>query len=234
MRKFVYGKTKYKYHLDLQKRKTFSLSINPSMAIILKAPLDAGKKEVEKFLEKKAFWIDKQLNFFANFKKTRIKKEYVSGESFLYLGRRYMLKVHKSKEDRVVLRKGRLTILSSKPKNQQFNKELLDRWFNTRMNKIFVERLKEVLQKFDYKFVPEIKIRKMSKRWGSYHNNSKIIINPLLIHATKSQIDYVFIHELCHVEHKNHSKKFYGLLKRKCPKWELEKQQLENLIFNEF
>jgi len=234
MRKFVYGKTKYKYHLDLRKRKTFALSINPNMAIILKAPLDVGEKEVEKFLEKKAFWIDKQLNFFANFKKTRTKKEYISGESFLYLGRRYMLKVYKSKEDRVALRKGRLTILSSKPKSQQFNKELLDEWFDTKMNKIFVERLKEILQKFDYKFVPEIKIRKMSKRWGSYHNDSKIIINPLLIHATKSQIDYVFIHELCHVEHKNHSKEFYGLLKRKCPKWELEKQQLENLIFNEF
>ncbi len=234
MRKFIYGKTEYKYHLDLGKRKTFALSISPSMAIILKAPLDVGKKEAEKFLEKKAFWIDKQLKFFANFKKTKAKKEYISGEAFLYLGRRYMLKVYKSKEDKVIIRKGRLTILSSKPKNQKFNKELLNEWFEIKMNKVFMERLEEILQKFKYKFVPEIKIRKMSKRWGSYHSDDKIILNPLLIHATKSQIDYVLIHELCHVKHKNHSKEFYGLLKRKCPKWELEKERLENLIFNEF
>lgn len=234
MKKFVYGKTEYKYHLDLERRKTFALSISPSMAIILKAPLDVGKKEAEKFLEKKAFWIDKQLKFFANFKKTKSKKEYISGESFLYLGRRYMLKVYKSKDNKVVLRKGKLTILSSKSKNQKFNKELLDEWFFVKMNKVFIERLEEVLRRFNYNFVPELKIRKMSKRWGSYHSNNKIILNPLLIHATKSQIDYVLMHELCHAEHKNHSKEFYDSLKSVCPKWEIEKQRLENLIFNEF
>ncbi len=234
MKKFIYGKTEYKYILDLQNRKTFALTISPSMDIILKAPLGVNEAEAEKFLEKKAFWIDKQLKFFSNFKKRKIEKEYISGESFLYLGRRYMLKVLKSDDDKVVLRKGKITILSTKPKNQKFNKELLDEWFEAKMKKVYVERLEVILQNFNYNFVPELKIRKMSKRWGSYHSDGKIILNSLLIHASKKQIDYVISHELCHVKHKKHNRKFYNLLEQKFPKWELEKNKLENLIFNEF
>ncbi len=234
MKKFIYGKTEYKYFLDLQKRKTFALVISPSMDIILKAPFDIKKKEAEKFLEKKVFWIDKQLKFFANFKKTKSKKEYIPGESFLYLGRRYMLKIYKSKEDKVVLRKGKLTILSSKSKNQKFNKELLKEWFEGKMKKVYTERLGVVLQNFEYASIPKLKIRKMAKRWGSYYSGGKIILNTLLIHATKKQIDYVISHELCHIKYRKHNKEFYDLLEKKFPKWEMEKQKLENLIFNEF
>ncbi|MCK5589313.1 MAG: M48 family metallopeptidase [Candidatus Pacebacteria bacterium] len=234
MKKFIYGKSEYKYYLDKQERKTFALIISPSMSIILKTPLETKNKEINDFLKRKVFWIDKQLDFFKNFKKKVSKKEYVSGESFLYLGRRYMLKVEKSKNNKVFLKQGKIFIFSNKLKDQKFNKELLDKWFKEKMEKVFQERFEEILKKFDYDFAPELKTRKMSKRWGSYHSNGKVILNPLLIHATKKQIDYVITHELCHVKHQNHSKDFYGLMKQKFSKWELEKQKLENLIFNEF
>lgn len=234
MKKFIYGKKEYDYHLDLHERKSFALSINPSMAIILKAPLKTKNKEVESFLKRKVFWIDKQLDFFKNFKRKVSKKEYISGESFLYLGRRYMLKIVKSEKNKVSLKQGKIFIFSVAPENQDLNKKLLDGWFKKKIDKVFNERFEIVLSKFDYNFTPELKVRKMSKRWGSYHTSKKVILNPLLIHGTKRQIDYVLTHEFCHIEHKNHSREFYNLMKKKFPKWELEKEKMENLIFNEF
>ncbi len=232
MRKIKIGQTEYQYFLEKQKRKTFALTISPNMSINVKAPVESKMSEIEKFLRKKVLWIDKQLHFFALFKKEKVEKEYISGESFLYLGRRYMLKVEQSNEERVVLQRGRINAFV-RNKKQENVKELLDRWFKKRAETIFNQRLKEVLQKFDYDFVPELKMRKMSKRWGSYHSAGKIILNPLLIHARKQSIDYVITHELCHVVHKNHSKAFYTLLEEKFPYWENEKNKLEILIFSE-
>ena len=67
----------------------------------------------------------------------------------------------------------------------------------------------------------------MKKRWGSFLNKNKILLNPKLIHVSKECIDYVIVHELCHLAHKNHDKKFFDLLNKKYPKWERVKEKLE-------
>jgi hypothetical protein len=67
----------------------------------------------------------------------------------------------------------------------------------------------------------------MQKRWGSCIRGKSIVLNPLLIHASKDCIDYVITHELCHVKYKNHDKRFFKLLNSKYPKWEKVKNKLE-------
>ena len=84
-----------------------------------------------------------------------------------------------------------------------------------------------MLKKFDYKNIPRLEIRNMKKRWGSFLNKDKIFLNPKLIHVSKDCIDYVIIHELCHIKYKNHDKKFFNLLKDKYPKWKRVKDKLE-------
>lgn len=235
MKKFTYGKTEYTYHLDQHKRKSFALTIHPNQSITLKAPLVATDNDIDTFLKKKSLWIDKQINFFKQFKNVSREKEFVSGEKFLYLGRRYMLKVQKSDIDDVSLRSGRLMVSTSqKISDTDHIKSLLDSWFLNRSKIIFNEQFVKMMEKFDYDFVPELVTRKMSKRWGSYHVKGKIILNPILIHATKKSIDYVITHELCHAKHHNHSKEYYNFLDSKFPNWKLEKQKLETLIFNDF
>lgn len=234
MNKLTYDKKEYRYDLEHRKRKTFALTITPSMDISVKVPLGVRLVDVEKFLIKKIFWIDKQLSFFSQFKQKTRKKEYISGEGFLYLGKRYMLIVDKTKEGGVKIIRGKLEVSTTAPKNKRKTKELLDKWFRERARLIFTERLHEVLQNFNYDFVPELKLRKMTRRWGSYNSKGSVLLNTMLIHATKRQIDYVITHELCHEVHKNHSKDFYKLMEQKFPKWEVEKEKLEKLIFNDF
>ncbi|EKE21685.1 MAG: hypothetical protein ACD_7C00154G0004 [uncultured bacterium] len=226
--KFIYGKYKYEYNLILEKRKTFSLSVYPDMKIVLRAPNKMDSNEIEKFLKKKWLWLERQLQFFAQFQGKRVQRDYISGESFLYLGRQYKLIVEKSKDDYVSLQKGRLIIYTKgNLRDSARNKKLLDKWYRDKIEKVFNERLDEIVKKFDYNFDFKLVVRKMNKRWGSYAKNQTISLNPSLINASKKCIDYVITHELCHVKYHSHNKNFLRLLNRKFPNWEKVKEELE-------
>lgn len=229
-KEFVYGNYRYDYELLKQDRKTLSLTVRPDMGIIVKCPHHAEDERIDQFLKRKWFWLTKQLRFFEKFQKKVYKREYISGESFMYLGRQYTLLVRRGKK-RVVLDKGKLLVYTDEGvSNGQTNKKLLEEWFAQRAKVIFEQRLNEVFERFDYPKAPQLVIRKMDKRWGSFIGDHKIILNPRLIESSKDCIDYVITHELCHIRYRNHDKRFYGLLKAKMPDWEKRKMKLEGIL----
>jgi predicted metal-dependent hydrolase len=228
MHKFTYGTFTYEYQLIQEKRKTLSLTVMPDMSIIVKCPQKTEVEYVEAFLQKKWFWLQKQLNFFKKFQKKVYKKEYISGESFLYLGRQYQLIVKKDKEDRVVLQNGKLVFFTTRSVDDGVYTRLhLTSWYSGKAREVFKDRYEEIFKNFDYDHKLRLEIKKMQKRWGSYVRGRSIILNPLLVHASKDCIDYVITHELCHMKYKNHDKDFYKLLRSKYPKWEKVKEKLE-------
>lgn len=228
MREFIFGTFVYEYQLLKQDRKTLSLTITPDLRIILKCPLRTDNERIENFLQKKWFWLEKQLSFFKKYQRKIYEKEYISGESYLYLGRQYKLIVRRGKEDLVTLTRGLLTVYTTKEvENSRYNKKLINAWYEKKTEIIFRDRLTEMLKKFEYKNIPALTIREMKKRWGSFINKNKIILNPKLIHTSKECIDYVIIHELCHFSFKNHNSKFWQLLSEKYPRWEKVKVKLE-------
>lgn len=226
MNKFFFGNYFIDYKLIKSNRKTLSLTVTPGLDIILKCPENVTNERIEKFLKNKWFWIQDQINFFKKFKVKNHIKEYVSGESFLYLGRQYKLTIQSSENESITLQKGRIFI-NTNNKNPENIKNIINNWFLTRAKYIFKERYNKVFENFNYNFKPKLVIRSMKKRWGSFLKNDKIILNPLLIHASKDCIDYVIAHELCHMKYKNHNKFFYNLLNSKYPNWEKIKEKLE-------
>ncbi|MCK5061983.1 M48 family metallopeptidase [Candidatus Parcubacteria bacterium] len=224
---FKYGSYSYEYYLVRQERLTISLIVQPSLRIVLKCPANCSDEKIQKFLKNKWKWLEKQLLYFRKFK-NKNKKEYISGESFLYLGRQYKLYIKKVEKDDVKLKFGRILLHTTKrTDNKKYNKKLLKNWYGQRAFKIFGDQYIKVLKNFDYDFETKLIIRKMNKRWGSFLNHKKIILNPVLIQAPKECIDYVITHELCHMKYKNHDKKFYDLLKSKIKNWEEVKEKLE-------
>ena len=136
--------------------------------------------------------------------------------------------VKKDKKASVSLAKNQIHITTTKSVNESDNnKRLLERWYEERTKIILAEQLKKVFKNFDYKQMPDLIIRKMEKRWGSYLKNGKIILNPELIKASKDCIDYVIIHELCHVKYKKHDKHFFKMMDSKIPNWGKIKEKLE-------
>lgn len=228
MKKFIYGSFSCDYELQLQNRKTISATVYPDLSIIVRAPNAATEEKIEKFLKKKWFWIEKQLNFFKNHKSKIYRREYVSGEGFLYLGKQYRLVIKCSKKNIIILTKKDIILYS---KNGIFmptySKAILKEWYKKEIQRVFKERLLRNIKLFSGQNTPILTIQEMKKRWGSFIGNGQIVLNPKLIHASEDCIDYVIIHELCHMIYRNHGKDFYSLLEKKCPGWQKVKDKLE-------
>lgn len=230
MKEFIFGKYIYEYELIKQNRKTLSLTVKPNLKIVLKCPQDTPQEKIENFLQRKWFWLEKQLSFFKKYKRKVYDREYISGEGFFYLGKQYKLTIRKGKEDKIQLEKGKLFVFTTKDvSNGRHNKRLLDLWLENRIHEIFNHRFTEMLTRFNYKTAPTLAIREMKKRWGSFTLNGRILLNPKLIHTPKECIDYVIVHELCHLQHKNHNSRFWKFLEEKFPKWEKTKDKLETI-----
>lgn len=229
-KEFIFGSFVYCYDLIKQDRKTLSLTVTPDLRICVKCPHKAEDERIELFLKKKWFWIEKQLKFFGKYQRKEYKKEYISGESFHYLGRQHQLVVRRAQEDKVSLLRGVLMVYTTKPvSNGAYTKKLISGWYVEKTNMVFNERFEKMKEKFDYNKMPSLAVRDMKRRWGSYLSKNKIVLNPRLIYMSKDCIDYVIVHELCHAKYKNHDKKYFALLDKKYPKWKKVKEKLETL-----
>lgn len=226
---FQYGKHTYQYTLFREDRKTLALTVTPDLEIIVRSSKKTPLKKVEDFLSRKWIWLEKQLKYFKQMKKNPSSKEYVSGESFYYLGRQYQLVVKRGQGTGVKLMRGKFLLETNQgTRNSKANKTILYNWFSNRAQSVFQERLEHVFPRFEYICdLPSIEIKRMPKRWGSFLGKEKIVLHSGLIHASKDCIDYVISHELCHFRYKNHTQAFYRLLGEKCPSWSSVKEKLE-------
>lgn len=185
--------------------------------------------EIKKVVLKKSRWIIKQQNYFEQFLPKTPEREYVSGETHHYLGKGYLLKIRPGAENSVKLKGGCFNVTYHGENSQEITKNLLAKWYYQHAEKKFYALADAVFQKFKEFEIeqPNLEIRRMAKRWGSCHKNGKIIINPEIVKAPTKCIEYVIIHEMCHLVQFNHNKKFYNLLSQKMPNWERWKKRLE-------
>ena len=155
-------------------------------------------------------------------------KQYISGETFTFLGRSYALKVVPSPNIGVAI-EGDYLVANVILNTPIAVKTLLEFWYNEQANKILKERFeirRKEAEKTGLKFVGKLSIKKAKSRWGSCSSRGNIALNPILIHASTECIDYVIWHELCHLKELNHSPKFYKLLASLVPNWKEYKKKL--------
>jgi predicted metal-dependent hydrolase len=226
MNTFSYGKKEIGYELQFSERKTLGITVYPDMNVVVNAPVNVSREKVQEEVKSKARWILKQLRTFEKYQPLSKPKDFVSGETHLYLGRQYLLKVEKAADNQVKL-KGKY--LRVKTRNKKKTEELVNDWYRFKAQIHFNTILKDLLPEFekhDLK-IRELYIRKMEKRWGSCTTDGVITLNLYLIKAPKRCIEYVILHELCHLVHHNHDADFYRLLNSKLPNWQRWKAKLE-------
>jgi predicted metal-dependent hydrolase len=133
--------------------------------------------------------------------------------------------------NKVKIEHGKIKVSSTSLNNLHL-KNLVDDWYKNKAIEIFNSRLEECIKigaKAGINYKNKITLRSMKTRWGSCSSEPKITLNPKLISLSKDFIDYVIIHELCHIKEHNHSQAFYKLLKFLLPDWEQRKEKL-NLV----
>ena len=224
-----YGATIIDYDIEFAQRKTLSICVNPDCTVCLKAPVDATLEQIQQKVHKRASWILKQKRFFESFGTSTTKRQYISGESHLYLGRQYMLRVKESNVNAVHYQNNIIEIECRHKKDAGI---LLQTWYRQRANIKFQEYAQPIIEQFSvYGVKPQsLSIKKMDKRWGYCTIDGHITLNPRLICAPRCCIEYVITHELCHLIYRSHNKEFYALLTKEMPHWEKWKNKLERIM----
>lgn len=218
------------FHLSYSKRKSLEIAVYPDRSVSVKAPLEADETSVMQYVHKRARWIKRQLCYFAQFEPRTQTRRFVGGESHLYLGRKYRLKIRQCASERVLLKHGFFHI--NTPDDQPAHiARLLEQWYRHRAEVYFSRVLEECWQRYHFqkKAVqkPALKIRSMKTRWGSLSRKSSMTLNLELIKVPRECIEYVVVHELCHLLHHNHGKGFYNMLESILPDWVERKHKLE-------
>jgi predicted metal-dependent hydrolase len=227
----AYGTTTIHYELIYARRKTLAIHVYPDGAVEVKAPLETPLDQIERLVLKRAAWIVRQQRQFQTYAQPNpLPRRYVSGESYRYLGRQYRLKVVEDLVERVQLSRGLLTIYVRQASHKARIADLLEQWYRTQAERVFAERLEVCLTRVQSLEIsrPELSVRVMKTRWGSCTSKGKISLNPKLVQMPKDLIDYVVLHELCHLKELNHSASFYALLDRVLPEWQERRQRLNS------
>lgn len=224
-----YGATIIDYDIEFAQRKTLSICVNPDSSVCLRAPIDATLEQIQQKVHKRASWILKQKRFFESFGTSTTKRQYISGESHLYLGRQYMLRVKESNVNAVHYQNNIIEIECRHKKDAGI---LLQTWYRQRANVKFQEYAQPIIEQFSiYGVKPQsLSIKKMDKRWGYCTIDGHITLNPRLICAPRCCTEYVITHELCHLIYRSHNKEFYALLTKEMPHWEKWKNKLERIL----
>ena len=226
----VYGGHRIDFAVVRRRRKTLEIAVEPDASVIVAAPLDAPIEAIAEKVRKRAAWVRRQQRFFSQFMPRTPGRRYLAGETHLYLGRQYRLKVVRSGRPGVEMTRGFITVRTREPDRPGVTRRLVEGWYRRQARAKFEERLEASLARFpDPKaFRPAgLIVRRMDKRWGSLSPSGRLLLNPRLIEAPVDTIDYVISHELCHMAEPHHGAAFYRLLDRIMPDWAGRKGRLE-------
>jgi predicted metal-dependent hydrolase len=221
-----YGKKEISFELIFQDRKTLGIKVYPEGTVKVFAPTETTNEKIKEKVKEKARWILKQQDEFLSYQPSTPARKYINGETHLYLGRQYILHAEKGQINQVKVYRGNLLV---QHKTNTKVETVVKNWYREKALEHFTSVLevkKNLFTKYEIE-KPSIEIRSMSKRWGSCTVKGKVILNPDLIKAPKGSIEYVMIHELCHLVHHNHTKAFYELQEKIMPDWKKWKTKLE-------
>lgn len=212
------------------------IKVHPDCRVVVSAPKDASNDDVLRAVKKRGRWIYEQLREFKKLLEFTTPRKYISGESHYYLGKQYLLKVIivPDQTQSVKMLRGKLEVTVRSPSAEKV-KKLLDDWYKARAREVFSKRLDAMLEHTLWVAErPSLRVLTMQTQWGSCSRNGRITLNPHLVKAHRDCIDYVILHELCHIAEFNHSERFYRLINQVMPQWEKIKYRLDemvNLIF---
>ena len=230
-----YGQTSISYQLAYTDRQTLAIHVHPDLRITVEAPLDSEFPEIEKRLHKKAAWILRQQRNFRRYSFEIPPRQYVSGETHRYLGQQYRLKVLQSEDEveSVHMDREKITIITRDKGNKELVKKLLTEWYRQNAYEIFTERIDAWSPRFERYGIrhPKVFVRQMRSQWGSCTAKGKMTLNLKLVMLPKQFIDYIIVHELCHLIEHNHSAAFYTLMSKIMPEWEEKREALNRFEF---
>lgn len=219
------------YQLERKNVKNLNLRVRKDGSVFVSVNEMVPCEEIDLFIHSKASYILKAIDHFREMAKYKPQpKQYVSGETFYIQGRGLRLQVFQAKKDRISTDGVYLFLEEKDPTDIKKKRRIVTRFLDQECKTVFsevMEYLYPLVRKYGIE-KPTLRIRNMETRWGSCLTKKGIItLNKRLLESPRNCIEYVVMHELCHLIHPNHSKQFYSFLTTLMPDWKERKAYLD-------
>jgi predicted metal-dependent hydrolase len=217
------------YHLlPGTERKTTDIVIERDGQVVVRPPTGISHEQVDELVASKRLWIYRNLAEWRDLNATAVVREWVNGETFLYLGRSYRLSLQTDQECDLKLKDGRFFL----------SRSLIDECGVGSAKKVFedyythkaLRRIKERVAHFAPKVgvkPKSVSVRDLAYRWASCSSDGKLSFHWKCMMATPKVIDYVIVHELCHMRVRNHSEAFWNEVDKILPDYVERKNWLK-------
>ena len=229
METIFFQNRQFDFQIKFSKRKTFGIKVSGDGSILARSPMGYASSDVIEFMSQNAQWIIKQLDHLENTKDTKTyTNEYAHNELHRYLGVSYPLKISHGKRRAVTLFRNCLYVKSPNPEDSADVKKALHNFYKAQANSVFSKLIDQCWKLFtDYNLeTPIYKYRFLKRKWGTCRMDGLITLNLELIKEDFKCIEYVIIHEMCHLIEANHSKHFYALMDQLLP----DHRHTENIL----
>ena len=228
-----YGSERISFVLYRRARKDLAITVYPDRTVEVVAPNDAAAPDVMDRVRRRAGWIIRQRDRFERYRPLPTEKQYVSGETFFYLGRQCRLRIATGPALRPKLDSGFLNVVVPQRHDRENVRRLVEGWYREHARRVLAARFaarQEAMARFQIPDAP-LEIRKMTRRWGSCTPSGRVLLNLHLMRVPVFCIDYVITHELCHLRVLNHGRDFYSLMERAMPDWQVRKRKLDSRVW---
>lgn len=195
------------------RRKTVSIFIERNGSVKVLAPVAASNEKVEAAVKSKEYQIFSKIAKWKELNQGKVNRAFVNGQSFLYLGRNYRLRLTENQDVPLKISGG--FFLLDKKYLPKAEKAFKDFYRQKALIKI-QERLKLIEKKFTHK-PTAVKVLELQNRWASWTPKNALNFHWKCIMAPVSVLDYIIIHEMVHLKHPNHSTEFWNELDKKMP-----------------
>ena len=219
----------YTIRRSTRRRKTVTVSVDSGGGVLLAVPTDFPTPDIDAVVRRKAAWIDEQIRRVKSQDPPLGPREFVSGESVLYLGRHYRLKVCLHSDGPAKLRGRWLHIPAGAGDSQaeQVRTALIS-WLRLRAEGRLPERVDAWRAKVGVP-MPPVLLASQRKRWGSCDKHGTIRLNWRIVQAPMRLVDYVVVHELAHLRHRGHGRDYWQAVARVMPDYNRRRKELREL-----
>lgn len=215
----------FSYTVKFQRRKTLGLYVLQDGAIEVRVPMRTAQRTIVAFVESRADWVLRTRARQLQRQQWQIPPA-TSGSSW-FLGQPHSVEIRAGRPS-VECSDERLVVHLRDPDCPEQLEKHLNAWYRTQAEAVFAERLLLVCQRFPgILAAPELRLRRMRRRWGSCSRTGRVTLNVDLVKLPLNLIDYVIAHELCHLTEFNHGPRFYRLLDFAMPDWQSRERQLK-------
>ena len=234
MPELTFGQAQVVYEVVHSRRATIGIEVRPDRQVVVRVPYSVDDEHITSIVRQKTPWILRQLARVQLASVHHIEKEFVSGESFSYLGKNYRLKIIGNGVDAstsVAFHSGRLWVITNRMHDIQDIRmgirNAIVAWYQKRARDVLTRHVEVLSRKTGIKPF-RVNVKSQLHRWGSCTKNRVLNLNWRIIMAPTSIIDYVITHELCHLKIHNHSTDFWQFLGAILPDYKKRREWLRN------